>query len=60
MGLEVDVDQIWVFQKENGGEFNLYKYDVVASYDTSPQNVQVMLWDGEGADITLSMCTNIL
>lgn len=60
MGLEVAVDQIWVFKRENGGEFDLYKYDVVASYNTTPQNVNVMLRDGEGADITLSMCTDIL
>ena len=59
MGLEVDKDQIWVYYKI-GTEFKLYKYDIVASYDTSPSNVSVMQWDGAGADITLSACTNIL
>lgn len=60
MGLEPGIDQIWVFKKQSSGTFKLYKYDVESSFDTSPKNVNVMLWDGEGADITLSMCTNIL
>jgi sortase (surface protein transpeptidase) len=46
MGLEVGIDQLWLFKKR-GQEFDLFKYDVVASYNTTPKNVQVMLWDGE-------------
>lgn len=60
MGLEPDIDQVWVFEEQVGGSYELFKYKVVQSYETTPENVNVMVWDGEGVDLTLSACTNKL
>jgi hypothetical protein len=43
-------DQVWYFVKQSNGEFKLFKYLVEKSYNTSPTNVQALLWDGSGAD----------
>ena len=48
-------DQIWYFVKEATG-YVLYKYGVVASYPTTPDNVSAMQWDGSGADALLVGC----
>lgn len=48
-------DQIWYFLQATTG-YTLYKYDVVASYPTSPENVSAMQRDGSGADALLVGC----
>lgn len=48
-------DQIRYFVKEATG-YVLYKYGVVASYPTAPDNVSAMQWDGSGADALLVGC----
>jgi hypothetical protein len=53
-------DQVWYFVKWSDGEFDLFKYVVEKSYNTSPTNVQALLRDGDGADALIFWCTHWL
>ena len=51
-------DQVWYFVKQWNWSFALHKYVVEKSYNTTPSNVQALLWDGDGADALIFGCTH--
>jgi LPXTG-site transpeptidase (sortase) family protein len=57
--IEADAgEQVWVFMKNVDGGYNLYKYNIYASYNTTPGDMDALM-QTEGAEITLYTCTPI-
>lgn len=58
MNLDVlPTDEIWLFQKQSSGKYELYKYEVEKSYDTAPTDVAILQPTG-GKELTVFACTN--
>ena len=58
MNLDVSPrDEMWVFVKEESGDYDLRKFEIVKSYETDPSDVGVMVPE-EGKEMTVFACTN--
>ncbi len=57
--IELDAgEQIWIYEKNSTGKYDRYKYVTQKSYNTSADDVEVLLpW--EGKNLTLFTCTPI-
>lgn len=50
-------DEIRVYQKKYDGSYELFKYAIEQSYETHPQDVDI-LFPGSGEELTVFACTN--
>lgn len=58
MNLDViPTDEIWLYQKQSSGRYELYKYRIEKSYDTVPTDVGILQPTG-GKELTVFACTN--
>jgi LPXTG-site transpeptidase (sortase) family protein len=58
--MEMDTgEQVWVYERWDGGKYTRYVYRVTASYNTDPKDVNVLLPDGDKKIITLFTCTPV-
>lgn len=58
MNLDVwPYDEIRIYQKGENDFFNLFKYTIEQSYETNPQDVEILL-PIEGEELTVFACTN--
>lgn len=51
-------DQVWIYDRNSDGSYTLYKYLVTASYLTTPNDTGILLWDGNGAEMTVFACAH--
>lgn len=51
-------DQVWYFDRNSSGQYDLHKYNITASYDTDPSNVAPLLRDWSWADALIFGCTS--
>jgi hypothetical protein len=51
-------DQIWVYDRQGDGSYKLFKYEVTDSYLTSPKDVGILQYDGNGGDMTVFGCAH--
>lgn len=49
-------DQVWYYQRNDGGTYDLYKYDITSSYPTDPSDVSALERDGTWADALVFGC----
>ncbi len=50
-------DEMWVYEKESPGVYRLFKYAIRYSYETTPDDVNILL-PSEGKELTVFGCTN--
>jgi len=58
MNMDVlSTDEIWLYQKQSSGQYELYKYRIEKSYETTPTDVEILQpqWWKE---LTVFACTN--
>jgi LPXTG-site transpeptidase (sortase) family protein len=51
--------EVWVYEKNKSGTYDLYRYRITESYNTNPRDVSVMLPRFGKKEITLYTCTPI-
>jgi LPXTG-site transpeptidase (sortase) family protein len=54
-------EEVWVYNKKEDGEYELRKYEITNSYETTPSDTKVLLADENSANqhLTLFTCTPI-
>lgn len=58
MNLDADIrDEMWVYVKQDSGEYELRKFSIERSYETNPQDVGILRPQG-GKELTIFACTN--
>lgn len=58
MALDPDItDEMWIYLKQPSGEYELLKFSIEKSYETSPTDVGILKPQG-GKELTVFGCTN--